>query len=57
MDRVEEGSYVLIGGRNHRILEVDYLNKKVLCYWVAKPKEEKWVEWDDSFEIIGHTPL
>lgn len=57
MDRVEEGCYVLMSGRNHRIVEVDYLNKKVLCYWVGKPKEEKWVEWQSHFEIIGHTPL
>lgn len=56
MDRVEEGAYFLIAGKNHRVLEVDYVGRRVRCYWVAKPKEEKWVEWID-YEIIGWKKL
>jgi len=57
MERVEKGSYVLINGRNHRILDVDYLNRRFLCYWIAKPKDSKWMDWENNFEVIGWNPL
>jgi len=57
MERVEAGSYVLIGGRNHRVTYADYIGRRIQCYWVAKPKDIMWIDWKDSFEVIGWKDL
>lgn len=47
---VEKGMYILIGCRNHNVLDVNYHTGVLLVYWVARPKEQFEIQFNENFE-------
>ncbi len=47
---VEKEMYILINGRNHNVLDVNYNTGLLLVYWVGRPKEQFEIQFNETFE-------
>ena len=52
MEIFNEGDYVLIEGRNHRVVDVDYVLNRLTVYWIACPKEVFEVPINSEMKIL-----